>query len=234
MTPSNTRIIILAEGKSDVKVITEVIAPNFANSEIWLEPITMPTSIGHKGGAISLGRFLLNAMNKIKQEQNCFVTTIFDFYKLDSSFLKQGVENINNIYTRAECIEKFMSDILQEKLQQEQFDFRPERFIPYIQLHELEGLFFSDVEKLCSIEPDWKKHLLQLQAVQNNFDTPEHINNSSETAPSKRLDKILTNPKYRKTRHAPLIAKHITLEKMEAECQHFHQWLEKLRNLPKL
>ena len=148
---------------------------------------------------------------------------MFDFYGLGDGFPCNEAQKQKDLEDKAKYIENIMLHSINNP-----------RFIPYIQLHELEGLFFSDIEKLCSIEPDWKKHLSELQAVRNNFDTPEHINNSYETAPSKRLDKILTHSKYRKTRHAPLIAKHVTLETMEKECQHFHQWLEKLRNLPKL
>lgn len=221
MTPPNTRIYIIAEGQSEEAFINAVIKPAFEINQIYITPILIETSKGNKGGNITFERFQKFVQNKIKEDKTCFVSTMFDFYGLGDGFPCDEAQKQKDLEDKAKYIENRMLNSINSP-----------KFIPYIQLHELEGLFFSDVEKLCTCEPNWHNALSELQKVREDFDTPEHINNSSKTAPSKRLDKILTNPKYRKTRHAPLIAKHITLDTMEKECTHFHQWLEKLRNLP--
>ena len=59
------------------------------------------------------------------------------------------------------------------------------------------------------------------------FPTPEHINNSIETAPSKRILHLI--PNYSKTRQGVLIAKNIGIDRMFSECKHFAAWVEKIR-----
>ena len=99
-------------------------------------------------------------------------------------------------------------------------------------LCQFEGLLFADPHALAHIEPGWHKSEQKLAAVRASFDTPEHINNSYETVPSRRLEKLL-QPKYEKVRHGPLAAERITLSVMERECPYFRGWMNQLRALGK-
>ena len=112
----------------------------------------------------------------------------------------------------------------------DQIGCQSDRFLPHIQPYEYEGLLFSDVEAMIGVEPSWIKSLSGLDEVRKAFDTPEHINDSYETKPSKRLENML-QPKYHKIRHGPLAAERITLAVMERECAHFRGWMDKLRGL---
>ena len=58
--------------------------------------------------------------------------------------------------------------------------------------------------------------------------TPEHINNSPETAPSKRLEKLI--PNYPKVKNGAIISKEIGIDRIMAECKHFTKWIEKIKN----
>jgi len=107
---------------------------------------------------------------------------------------------------------------------------RPERFMSHIQPYEFEGLLFSDVEALSSVEPTWTKSLAALTKMRASVDTPEHINDGYETAPSRRLESLL-HPRYKKTTHGPRAAERISLEVIERECRHFRTWMDALRNL---
>lgn len=83
---------------------------------------------------------------------------------------------------------------------------------------------------MIGVQAEWgadDKFRQQLQGIYNAFETPEHINDSFETKPSKRLEEIL---KYKKTLHGPLIAEQIGLVKIEAECRHFRKWMDCLRS----
>lgn len=62
---------------------------------------------------------------------------------------------------------------------------------------------------------------------QNEASTPEHINNSPETAPSKRLKKLIKN--YSKIRYGTIVAKEIGIDKIMRECKHFAKWIEKIK-----
>lgn len=222
-------VIVLVEGQSEETFIRDVVAPAFHHLEIYLQPRCIPTSKSSKGGAVTFERFMHHARNTLNERQDTYVTTMLDLYGLDSNFPNyQEASSYIDIYRKAETLELGLANKVIETI-----SCRPERFIPYIQPYEFEGLLFSDVERLSQQEPDWKKSLNILQGIRSQFDTPEHINNSYETKPSKRLEDCLS-PKYRKTRHGPLAAKNITLATIERECHHFHGWLEKLRILEPL
>jgi len=67
-----------------------------------------------------------------------------------------------------------------------------------------------------------------LQIIRNSVETPEHINDSPQTAPSKRLENHLKNPNYRKTLHGTLAIEAIGIDKLQRECLHFAQWYKQL------
>ena len=69
----------------------------------------------------------------------------------------------------------------------------------------------------------------RLSAAAQAYATPEDINDSPHTAPSKRL--LAAMPGYQKPFHGPLIACEIGLDAMRRACPHFHAWLQKLEAL---
>lgn len=219
-------IIVFAEGPSDEQFIKRVIAPMLRPLQIYLKPELLNTSKNSKGGAVSFDRLKFNARNTLRQYPNATLTTFLDLYALDTDFpgflsAKKAVD----VYARVKEMEEALAKAIIDHV-----GCRPERFIAYLQPYEFEGLFFSDVKALIRTEPDWVKQQAKLQQMREAFATPEHINDSPETSPSKRLEKTLI-PKYKKTRHGPLIAEQVTLACMEQECVHFKSWLDKLRAL---
>jgi len=221
-------VIVFAEGQSEESFIKKIVAPTLHHLQIYLEPQLLQTSKNAQGGAVSFDRLKFNARNTLRQYPNVVLTTFLDLYGLDTDFPKfQDAKKNTDVYARLNVMEDALTQAIISHV-----SCRPERFIAYFQPYELEGLFFSDVEALVRTEPDWKKQLTRLQKVRASFQTPEHINDSYETKPSKRLENILS-PSYKKTRHGPLIAEQVTLSKMEQECPHFKGWLDQLRGLAK-
>jgi hypothetical protein len=109
-------------------------------------------------------------------------------------------------------------------------DLRPDiRFLPYLQLHEYEGLLFSDPPAFAAAIN--QPYLAQaFQTVRDAFPTPEDINDDPATAPSKRV--IQACHSYRKVLHGTIAARAIGIEAMRRECHHFRDWLEQLEALP--
>lgn len=219
-------VIVFSEGQTEEQFIKRVVAPALRHLSIFIKPQLLTTSRDSRGGDVSLNRLKINARNTLRQQPRAILTTLLDLYGLKTDFpaYEQAMQT-QDVYQRC--------DMLQSALHMEIVDYvacRPERFIAHIQPYEFEGLLFSDVTALASTEPHWSRYLPQLQQVRESFPTPEHINGSYETKPSKRLDDILT-PNYHKTRHGPLAAEKVTLARMECECVHFAGWLEKLRGL---
>ncbi len=65
--------------------------------------------------------------------------------------------------------------------------------------------------------------------IRTQFPSPEHINDSPVTAPSKRILKECE--RYEKPVHGSLIALDIGLETIRRECFYFNRWLEHLESL---
>lgn len=221
-----TEVIVFTEGQTEERFIKQVVAPLFRANLVYLKPQLLNTSQDAKGGAVNFDRLKFNARNTLLQNPEAILTTFIDLYGLDTNFPSFAeAKQQPDVYARTMMLETALHAAIIEHI-----GCRPERFIPHIQPYEFEGLLFSDVEALVLTEPSWKNALETLKAVQSSFETPEHINNSYETKPSKRLENILI-PKYKKTRHGPLAAEKVTLIVMEQECVHFKGWMDKLRGL---
>ncbi|GGA46040.1 hypothetical protein GCM10010981_38970 [Dyella nitratireducens] len=219
-------VIVFAEGQSEEQFIKQVVAPSLHHQQIYLKAQTLKTSQQGTGGAVTFGRLMFYARNALRQYPNAILTTFLDLYGLDTDF-----PEFHEAKKQAEVAGRVAK--LEAALHREvvtQVGCRAERFIPHIQPYEFEGLLFSDVTALSTIEPRWKRYLNQLRVIRDAFPTPEHINDSFETKPSRRLEALL-EPQYRKTRHGPLVAGRVTLATMESECLHFRGWIEKLRAL---
>ncbi len=129
-----------------------------------------------------------------------------------------------NPFQKVENIEKaFKEDI-------ENSGLSTRKFIPHFQLHEFEAILFSDcniLEEYLSL--DYKFATGSLQNIRNAFESPEHINDSPKTAPSKRIKAIV--PSYEKIADGILIAEAINLDIMRRECSHFNNWLTIMESL---
>ena len=68
-----------------------------------------------------------------------------------------------------------------------------------------------------------------LKAIRDQFPTPEDINDSPETAPSKRVEHLVAG--YQKPLLGTLAVLEIGLDCIRQECKHFDDWLSKLESL---
>ena len=104
---------------------------------------------------------------------------------------------------------------------------------PYVQMYEFEALLFSDISKF-ELHDHWDNEAeKRLQRICDAFETPEDINNSPRTAPSKRLNDIFSGYGNNKTLYGPLIAEDIGLDKIREKCPLFNQWVGELEQLNK-
>jgi hypothetical protein len=92
-------------------------------------------------------------------------------------------------------------------------------------MHEFEGLLFSDCRRFA--EGIGRPELCpKFQAIRDAFGTPEEIDDSPLTAPSKRVQSLVSG--YDKPLLRTLAVLHIGLDTIRAECLHFRQWLDRL------
>jgi len=103
--------------------------------------------------------------------------------------------------------------------------FNSDRFIPYVMMHEFEAMLFSDCEGFG--RGIGREDLVQsLQAIRDQFASPEEIDDSPDTAPSKRIEHLM--PDYQKPLMGNLAALEIGIHAIRRECPHFEKWLERL------
>src|SRR5260370_13172199 len=118
----------------------------------------------------------------MKRDQNsdAWFTTMVDLYRLPQDFpgYTDCAREASPI-RRVECLERHL-----------EIDNQHPRFIPYIQLHEFEALLFSDPHKFEVAFPD-RPEVAQLRAIRDQFETPEHINDRPDLAPSQRILELL-------------------------------------------
>lgn len=203
-------VYILVEGPTEEEFINGVVAPYLKNFSILNTlPIGLETSPGFTGGDISFKRYRLNAENLLISDPNSIVTSLIDYYELRKDFPGYDIP-FKIAGERVDSLEKQISSVINNK-----------RFIPYIQLHEFEGLLFSDIRGFQDMP---RVHLGRAQYVINHFPNPEDINDGPETSPASRLKGII--PKYRKPFHGPIIAMDNGIEAILNKCPRFRNWID--------
>ena len=213
-----SRVLVFVEGQTEETFVRDLLVPYFSRLGIYLTPILAQTSPGHKGGIVSYGKVKHQLTRLCRQDQGAYVTTMMDYYGLPNDFpgLDGRVPDAHEQVVR-----------LEQALQQ---DIDAPNFIPNLMLHEFEALLFSAPEKIAEWLDD-QALLAPMAAIRGAFATPEHINNSPQTAPSKRILALV--PHYKKTVDGPLIAEDIGLDAIRAQCPHFNNWIERLLALPR-
>ena len=218
------RIHIICEGQTEEKFIRDVLSPSMSVKQIYLYP-SLIGKVGHKCGNFKFERLLTDVRAQLLDDKTAYCTTFFDFYGLPEDFPgKADAKVLKSTSEKANCLLRAMQTSLQEKLGTEPL----RRFIPYVQMHEFEGLLFSDIEGF--VRGIKQTRLLgEFLRIKESFNSPEDINNSPETAPSKRIVNLY--PSYKKTIHGTLAAKAIGLNAIRNECPLFDAWLKKLEKL---
>ena len=217
------RINILVEGQTEETFVRDSLVDYFSRQEIFIKPIILHTSKKGKGGVSSYLK-IQNQVNKLcAGDTSCYVTTLIDYYGLKPDFPGKTAITANIPVTQIiETLESaFAADIN-----------NPRQFIPNLMVHEFEALLFSDVSKFRETVTNDERDIEQLISICDQFPTPEDINNSYETAPSKRIEKLL--PRYKKVIDGCTVAKAIGLDTIRQECHHFDAWVSKLCQLDTL
>jgi hypothetical protein len=214
-----SRVYLLVEGQTEEAFINELLSPHYARLGLYLTPIIVSTSPGHKGGVVSYAKIKPQIHRLCKQHAGAHVTTLFDLYALPGDFpgkSSTAYPATGSGQRKAEFLEAELAT-----------DIGQRNFIPNLLVHEFEALLFAQIDAFEQWTND-DRVLEPLRAVRNTT-SPEDINDSSNTAPSKRILAAMTG--YQKTLHGPLIACDIGLDAIREACPHFDEWLKKIEAL---
>ena len=146
-----------------------------------------------------------------------------DYYGLPDTWPgREQAGRERTLKERADSVERAIQEDISGSLSGA---FDRSRFVPYVVMHEFEGLLFSDPDRFArgigrlDLSP-------KLQAVRDEFRTPEEINDSPDTAPSRRVLNLCEG--YQKPVMGVLAAEAIGLDAIRNECPLFNGWIETL------
>ena len=219
-------IYVICEGQTEEAFVNQMLAEVFLSRNICLTAVLIGVS-GHKGGIVNYNRVCSNIKNLL-QTPNFYVTTLVDFYGLARDFpgLEEALSRSDYQNRQETLIENWRN-----KLTEDIDAYSLERFIPYVQMYEFEALLFSSPGVLAESLGD-SKLKRKFQCIRDGVSSPEEINNSPQTAPSKQIQKLV--PSYEKVVNGTYIAAEISLDVIRQQCTLFDRWLTQLEHLPEL
>ena len=219
------RVNVICEGSTESRFISDVLAHYYRHRGIYLTPVLLGVP-GHKGGKVNYARVQKDILLQLKQDPNVYCSTMFDLYGLALGF--PGTIPPSGLMAAQNAVH-IENAILQDIATVVPYHRAEERLIPYLQVHEYEGLLFSDTAAFAAALG--RTNLApQLTNIRNLFRTPEDINNDPNSAPSKRIAGVY--PQYNKVIEGTLAAQRIGIDRMHAECPHFRDWIDQLAALP--
>jgi len=218
-----TRVHVLVEGQTEETFVKNVLLPHFSQLQVYLYPRQVGKP-GHRGGIGEYQRARRDILSTLKQDTESFCTTMFDYYGMPSSWPEREAASQKPFPEKPITVEQAIQADVVFALGQV---FDAARFIPYVQMHEFEALLFSDpglLAKGLDLHDD-----SEVRHIRGQFGSPEEINDSAQTAPSKRILRL--NSSYTKVTDGVLISQKIGLTAMRSQCAHFHAWIQRLEEL---
>ena len=221
-------INIIVEGNSEEEFVNEVLVSHFAQLNKFVSCRKITTGWDRKngkpakGGLGSYAQFSNEVNNWIRSDRgnvDCWYTSMIDLYAFPAdknSPFTQAIKATAGKYEKIAALETAIASNINHP-----------RFIPYVQLHEFETFVLVDADRLLIMYPDGETRINRLKK-EIGLLPPEEINDSPQTAPSKRIIKHLPEYEGQKAQVGPMVAADIGLHNLRAKCPHFAEWMAKL------
>lgn len=218
-----TRLLVLVEGETEETFVNAVLAPHlhiFGYTDIGARLLGNARQRSRRGGTRGWSSARRDLEHHLRQDRAVTVALMADYYALPQSGPRAWPGRAAS--AGATAVETALRECIASRMGS---GFDRGRFLPLVMMHEFEAMLFSDCEAFGTAigRPDL---IPGFQAVRDGFENPEDIDDSPETAPSKRIEALF--PAYQKVLMGTLAALEIGLDRIRAECPHFRGWLERL------
>jgi len=214
-------LYIICEGQTERDFCNELLYEYFLDKDIVLQAILIKKS----NGGIVPWHSLKKQIEICLKSKEAWATTFIDYYGIPDQYnfpAWEEAKKIKDLYERMA--------FLQEQMKQDVADTTRWRFIPYLQLHEFEALLFHTIDVFDdNFKPEEFRSRDELVAIFSRFSNPEYINGGKDTAPSKRLEKIIKG--YKKPLYGVDLASEIGLDNIRKNCKGFDSWIKQLVTL---
>jgi hypothetical protein len=214
------RVLILVEGQTEETFVRDVLGPHLlsrglAAAAAILKTKRVKSGLTFRGGVTSTSQVLGDLRRLCRDSDAAAITTLLDYYGLAADFPGISGRLSSDPYERVAAVENAFATAIGDA-----------RFLPHLVLHEFEAWVFSEPSRCAWVFDDNANVLAEMENVRNAAGGPERIDEGPETAPSKRLAKIV--PRYSKPLHGPMAVAAVGLQGVRARCQHFDAWLTRL------
>lgn len=221
MSTAIKRVIIICEGPTEKEFCSDVLEPWFLQKNILIQTPLIKKS---GGGIVPWDILKKQIETHLKQDPTAFVTLLIDYYGIPEKYnypqWAKSLEETNKTQ-RMVILENAMKEAIPDNLRN--------RFIPYIQLHEFEGILFSNADVFTrNFKKDEFTDFTSFQNIFQKYPNPEDINDRPESAPSKRLMQHIKG--YNKVVYGATLAQEIGLETINSKCPRFKEWITKIEN----
>ena len=206
------RVGIVVEGRTELEFVRKPLANHVVEHGVLVTPVLIGRR-GRAGGNVTVER--LAADLAALSHNHDAVTTLVDFY----GFRRRPTDDVEDLERQIDSA----------------YDGMPHAALPndrvfsYVQRHEFEALLFSDVSAFARVLGIPRNAASALAGVRAQFASPEDINDSPDTAPSKRI--LGAFPDYNKVTDGSVVATEVGLEAMRRECPRFAAWLTRIESL---
>jgi hypothetical protein len=224
-------INFIVEGSTEETFVNDVLVKHFAAINKYVSARKIRTGWDRlnnrpaKGGLLKYIKFKNDVLRWIQSDRgraNTFYTSFIDLYAFPTDALSPyslAIQQIADPYQKIKALETAIGQ-----------NINNQNFIPYVQLHEFEALLFVDPDRFTGMYPDGQAGIRKLKGNIGNT-APEEINESPQSAPSKRIIQFLPEYEGQKAQVGPLVAEDIGISELRTKCPHFNEWITKLENL---
>jgi hypothetical protein len=225
-----TEVAAIVEGQTEQTFVHDHLALHLGGFGInmWAQ---LPGRVARRGGVRPWDQVRGDILRTLRGRRGRICTTMFDFYAMPTDWPGRTDAAGMSLEQKSLCVERALLDDLVAKAGH---DFRPELFIPYVQVHEFEALLFADVGRMAQTlapvcdTPQDRLHA-RFQEIVREAGQAEAINDNYETSPSRRIVGLV--PGYRKPLFGPIVAGRIGMDVLRTACPHFGGWLQHLEAL---
>ena len=225
-----TRLIVHVEGPTEETFVNEVLSQHLyqrGHADVSARIIGKARARARRGGIVPWEIARQGILNHLREEQGRYVSTMVDYYAMPNDWPGRADAPTELAASdKAQAIEDALLDDVHNEMGA---SFNPSRFVPYVMMYEFEAMLFSDCDSFG--HAIGRSDLIDdFQKIRDDFTSPEEIDDSPDTAPSRRIEALL--PGFQKPTMGVQAAQNIGLEAIRNECPHFADWMERLESLP--
>ena len=222
------RLLVHVEGQTEEDFVNDVLRDHLAAKGYHSVQARIVGNTRRRGGIRPWPLVRKGILDHLKEDRDCIATTMVDYYGLPPTDAAAGwpgrarSATLTTAESKAQCVEEAILDDIAREMGSR---FDTSRFVPFVVMHEFEALLFSDCAAFCSAvyRPELEA---ALREIREQFGTPEDIDDSPQTAPSKRIMNLI--PGYDKRFFGVIGTHQIGITGIRVECPHFHIWLSGL------